>query len=539
MVLTFPASAGENSPAEAQRDAEENYLLKVNQACDTRISITYDAESLGKHNQDIRYDQTGGANECNEPLRYLWYLCKSSSGKEMARSARLSKVVCKGTAGKTGSLNMAGQVITVLRAFEEKQAYLRSRKQFEAIFKTKLEMPSDDPYYDREWRNLKFKPNPVSDTNTYCLVNGEKVEWRDSGFDSFMHRKEDAKVKCWREGELVTALTFRKGIRTGYETVFRDDDAMLSSYLDGRKDGRQTITTRGKLTEVIMYEKAREQWRTTYYPNGRLSRHSRVFKDHIDEISLTEDGKVISLRCSPQAGEDKELRRWCGFEGEVSHSVYDGTGKVSKVVTYKEGLIQREEPGQSNYASGRKVSYKSGKKHGEELIVDKTGKLRGSIIWDQGVKNGRELQYAEDGRRVIQEMLWKAGELEQVTDYYLNGNPKLREVRDGQNKRQRRFWDTGKVSAEGMLIPCKKGYRDWCEEGVFKTYYETGAPESETTWKAGLRHGLSKSWWENGKPSDTAEYANGNLTWRRAWDKDGKLILDEEYETDGSRKLKK
>lgn len=538
IVLTIPV-AGENSPAEAQRDAEEEYLLKVNHACATQINITYDATSLVKYNQDIRYDQTGGGNECNEPLRYLWYLCKSAAGKEIVKSARLSKLVCKGTAAKTGALTMTQNTITVERAFEEKQPFARSKKQFEAIFKTKLEMPSDDPYYDREWRSLKLKPNPVTDTKTYCLVNGEKVAWRDAGFDSFMHRKEDATVKCWKDGELVTALTFGKGLRTGYETYFRDEVAMLSRYLDGKKDGRQTITTNGTLTELLMYEKGKEQWRTTYYPSGKLSRHSRAFKDHIDEISLAEDGKVISVRCSPQAGDDKELRKWCGFEGEVSHSVYDGTGRVSKVVAYKDGVLQREGPGSSDYGSGRKVSYQGGKKHGEELIVDKTGKLRGSITWNLGVKDGRELKYAEDGKRVISEVLWKAGDLRQLTEFYLNGNPKLREVFDAQKKQQQRFWDTGKVSAEGTLLPCKNGYRDWCEEGVFKTYYETGAPESETTWKAGRRHGVSKGWRENGKPSELEDYADGKLTKRKAWDKDAKLTQDEEYEADGSRKLKK
>ena len=456
----------------------------------------------------------------------------------MVQSASLSKIACKGIAEKTGSLSIAHATITVERAFEEKQPFVRSRKQFESFFKTRLALQSEDPYDDREWRKLKLHPNPVKDTKTYCLVNGKKVAWADAGFDSLMHRKEDATVKCWKDGELITALIFRKGIKTGYETYAGDDVNMLSSYIDGRKDGRQTITTGGKLEEMSMYAKGREQWRTKYHPGGKLSRHSRTFKEHIDEISLAEDGKVISLRCSPQADDDKELRKWCGFEGEVTHQVYDSTGRVSKVITFKGGVIQREGPGNSDYSGGLKVSYQGGKKHGEELIVDKTGKLLGSITWNHGVRDGKELLYAEDGRRVIKETVWNTGETRQVSEYYLNGNPKQHEIFEAQSKQIQRFWDTGKVSAASTLILCKTGYRNWCEEGLSRTYYETGVPESGTTWKSGQRHGAAKSWWKSGRPSEIAQYANGNRIKRKTWDKDGKLILDEEYEADGSRKFK-
>jgi len=539
IVFASPALAAGNSVKSAQGDTEENYLLKLNFACGTELFLSYDAESLSRYNKDIQYNQTGGNSECDEPLRYLWYMCKSDAGKAAVKSAGLSKIVCKGTASPTGSLTLSAGAITVERAFEEKKPFVRSRKQFEELFKTSLILSSEDPYYDQEWRALKFKPNPVTDTKTYCRVNGEKVAWNEWVSDAFVHRREDATVQCWKDGEPVASLTLKAGVKTGYETHYHDSEVSLATFKDGRKDGEQKTVTRGILTDRAFYAGGKEQWRTRYYLNGKLSRHTRVYPDHTDEVSLAENGNVLNLRCSAASQNDRELQKWCGFDGEATHAIYDGTGKVSRVVTFKDGEIRHEGPGASDFARGSDVSYKNGKKHGEERIFDKTGKLRGSIMWENGIKDGKELKYADDGKRVITETVWTNGETRQVTEFYLNGNPKLREVLTPEKtKETRRFWDTGKVSAEGTLTPCKNSYSRWCEDGVHKTYYETGAPESETAWKNGQRHGAASRWWENGRPAERAEYADDKCTMRKSWDKDGKLIRDEEYEADGSRKLK-
>ena len=69
LLTVVPIVAGENLPDESRRAAEEFYLHKVNHACGTNITITYDVATLIEHNKDIRLGQTGGGNECNEPLR--------------------------------------------------------------------------------------------------------------------------------------------------------------------------------------------------------------------------------------------------------------------------------------------------------------------------------------------------------------------------------------------------------------------------------------------------------------------------------------
>jgi antitoxin component YwqK of YwqJK toxin-antitoxin module len=223
----------------------------------------------------------------------------------------------------------------------------------------------------------------------------------------------------------------------------------------------------------------------------------------------------------------------------VTHSIYDGRGEVRKVVTYKNGELQHEDRGTGKHGSDSAVSYDKGKKHGEERVYSKKGKLSQTINWNLGVKDGKELKYAEDGKRIVSETVWAAGEMQQVTEFYLNGNTKSLITVGPEKKEVKIFWDTGKLKDEGNMLRCKTGYSKWCKDGIEKEYYESGSMKSETNWKADKQDGTTKNWWENGRLSKVEEYDAGLLTSRKTWDKEGKLTADEQYESDGSRKLKR
>ena len=107
LAVAAPAWAG-NEPEKAQRRVEEDVLPKIVLACGVPLSVGYDGDSLRKNNKDIGYDQTDGGNECDEPLRYLWYACGTDAGKAAVKAARISKVVCKGTAGAIGIAHAVG-----------------------------------------------------------------------------------------------------------------------------------------------------------------------------------------------------------------------------------------------------------------------------------------------------------------------------------------------------------------------------------------------------------------------------------------------
>ncbi len=112
------------------------------------------------------------------------------------------------------------------------------------------------------------------------------------------------------------------------------------------------------------------------------------------------------------------------------------------------------------------------------------------------------------------------------------------EAKDRKYKKQ--FWDTGKVREEGTFVMCRSqwGGNDWCADGTHKTFYENGGHESERPYEKGQRRGTTTSWWPDGKPQTIENYANDKRTKAKHWDKDGRVILDEEYEADGSRKRK-
>jgi antitoxin component YwqK of YwqJK toxin-antitoxin module len=515
LVCLSPRAEARNGAEHADLAAQDQYLIKINHACGTKLTMRHDLESLAKHNQDIARDQTSGSNECFEPLRYVWYACRSDAGKAQVR--KLTQVVCKGTPSKVGSLSVQGSSITVERAFEEDKPFLRSRKQFEAALQMKLPIQTEDPYYDEDWNKLRLSENPVLDTKTYCMVNGEKKELKAFYDDSFERRKEDATIKCWEDGQVTIDLSIKHGIKTGFSTTRRDKVATRTSYRNGKLHGERRTTDDGKPVSIDVFDDGQDVSSTEYHKNGKLSRYSRHYPSRIDSVSLADDGRMISATCSPLSRDDRLLRKVCGFDGAVTHSFYDGTGKVSRIVTIKDGVVIKQKAGDSLYGSGSTVDFVDGHKDGEERVVDRDGKLSQIVHWSRGEKDGKEQHYYPGGQKLKSEQLWKAGQLQQQTELYMNGNPRERDSFDSPTKkRHQQFWDTGKLRSEvTMLRTDGRHGQGWAEEGAGKTYFESGQLESETEWKAGTR------------------------VKTRRWGADGKLLSDEEYEADGSRKIKR
>jgi antitoxin component YwqK of YwqJK toxin-antitoxin module len=156
------------------------------------------------------------------------------------------------------------------------------------------------------------------------------------------------------------------------------------------------------------------------------------------------------------------------------------------------------------------------------------GRLAAIITWNRGVKDGKELDFAEDGKK-------------EVTELYLNGNPKLKEIHESpKRKLVKEFWDTGKVSREGAMVACgARLYRAWCEDGVHRSYFENGARRSEVTYRMGKRDEPSLGGWDNGRRETVAAYAHDKVTEAKSWDRDGKLVADDRFEAEGSRKLRR
>ena len=74
---------------------------------------------------------------------------------------------------------------------------------------------------------------------------------------------------------------------------------------------------------------------------------------------------------------------------------------------------------------------------------------------------------------------------------------------------------------------------------MHRSYFESGARRSEVSYRMGKRHGPSLGWWENGRPETVAAYADDKMTEAKTWDRDGKLVADDQFEADGSRKIRR
>lgn len=534
--------AGSNSPEAALARTKEEVLIKLNARCAATLSVTWDFASLKEHNQDIKWDQTGGDRECNEPLRYLWALCATEQGRAVVRRAELREVTCRGTPAEVGSLSVKNGVIAVERSDEEQQHFLRARKQFEAALKVKLTLEAD-PYVDDAWSEFKREPNPVTSTTDYCLHDGKKVAFDWSLPDRAMNNRgsDVVTVKCFEAGKVVIDVTMKERRKTGLVTQVRDGWRRRFTVIADDEEGLSEEREQGRLVSQASYKAGQRVWEKEFHPSGALKRYWRQYPTPLQvSLDLREDGKVTGLVCAPEAKDDETLRTWCGFSGAKTVEVLDGTGKVSHTVTFLNGQKTREVAGDSAYASGSTVSFVEGKPDGEERLTRRDGTLEATITWKRGVRSGLERRYAPDGKKVVEETAWRDGEVERRTVFFLNGNKKSDDVRDGPKQRVvTEYFDLGGVRRKGSFTPCQRRYGEpWCEEGVHTTFFESGKKAGEETFVGGERVS-ARHWYETGVLAEQETWEARRLTARTTWFADGGVDKDEAFEADGSRKVKR
>lgn len=530
--------------ASAEEEAMDRYGRKINFECGTNFAMVYDTESLEKNNKDIKQGQTKGDRECNEVMRYMWYACQTSAGKSAVKKMNPVKIICKGVPGKTGKVSRSGGIITVERAFEESKPFLRSLKQFQAATGIAVKIKEPDPYYDNEWSKLRNKENPVTDTKNYCMVDNQKKAFDDSSsiYSSYEYQKKNGSVKCWKDGKVWFDLKFTAGKKTGLVSNSRGDSIWTENYRDGKQDGLAQRFEKGKLIGEEMYKAGERVWDKDYYPSGKMKSYDlQIPNKGYGRIAFQEDGKVDAIECLPEVKGDKILEKVCGFGKPMTVKVYDGSGKIENTFVFKDGLKQSQTAGESERGNKSDVKFSGGKRDGQEKIYGKNGKLASLIQWKNGVKDGPEKQFHTDGKKVIKLITWKNDAIASQTEFYLNGNPKLKEsfISDKQKKVQQ-YYDSGKLRTEGMFVFCRtRYYNRWCEDGVHKQFNEDGKRYSEAAYKEGVQSGTYKRWYTNGKLASQEEYVDGKMRSSRYYDDKGNLKEAAEYEEDGSKKVKK
>lgn len=85
-------------------------------------------------------------------------------------------------------------------------------------------------------------------------------------------------------------------------------------------------------------------------------------------------------------------------------------------------------------------------------------------------------------------------------------------------------YPSGKVKMQGMM-------KDGKREGLWKSFYETGLPWSETTFEAGIKNGKTTTWYENGNKRYKGFYKNdresGKWTY---WNEAGEQVNSQDFD---------
>jgi antitoxin component YwqK of YwqJK toxin-antitoxin module len=342
-----------------------------------------------------------------------------------------------------------------------------------------------------------------------CELNGESVNPSHGGTTA----GKTGIMKCVdRETrKFVREEEFRDGKRIGYrKSVDYKGNVTVGGYNEqGNRDGEfRQYAPDGTLLSEERYSNADATGlQVFYHPNRQVRR--RTFaeprKGTLASVEYNDQGQLTQLRCAekPLIGEDRAL---CGFEGKVSEvTFHNAKGEVTGQARYENGKRL------AMTAYGRQGTVaQSEEAQGDRRVVRQhfpDGPLRlETVIVGKMKQSEREL--AKSGQP-LRETRWQDAYVAEEKHWYLNGQPKSRALweRDGSQAlvKTEEFWDNGKIRARTV----QDGRRNFI--GVQQRYNEAGALESERT------------------------YDKGKLTHRKDY-KDGRLVLDEEYFEDGSRK---
>ncbi len=349
-----------------------------------------------------------------------------------------------------------------------------------------------------------------------CELNGESVNPSNghttAGKSGVMRcTDEDGAVRLreqtLRDGRFVgpVVMVLRDGERREYSVNERGNRHGLARTFDARGTLRRAENLDNGSASGVQ---------KTFAPAGHLQRLDfAAERRNVLTIGYLADGSISELRCAPASvvPQDREV---CGHHGRASDvTLYREAGKPSGTVSHLRGRLQRttalDEQGRlarsEELKDGRRIRrvfYPSGQPRSETDFVERES---GSGAGREGVAR----EWAESGQ-LTQETHWADGREQRVQQWYLNGQPKLRqEIRHEGGEQARvteRFWDNGRPAA----VNVERNGRLW---GWQRYFSEQGVLRRED------EHGGER----------------GLLLRRKRYDEQGVLERDERFLEDGSR----
>lgn len=261
-----------------------------------------------------------------------------------------------------------------------------------------------------------------------------------------------------------------------------------------------------------------------FHPNGQLKRAAFYGKGN-DERAVAEftpRGQLHDLRCGvqPLLAPAVDDARLCGFSGGPSRleffrddgqmtgrAVYDAGRRLKLEQLWDNGAVSQSQETSGNTRVDRSFSREGQKKR------DTVWTLSGTMAVME-----RDQEFAASGS-LLRERTWTRGDLVSDEQFYLNGQPRQRNVytTDGnlRSLESTFFHDNGQPASTGRYLA--PGRSSQIPQGAHKRFDASGKLRAQTDYDAQGKPTREREWDEAGQPTrDDAVFEDGS---RKAFSK--------------------
>lgn len=317
-----------------------------------------------------------------------------------------------------------------------------------------------------------------------------------------------------------------------------------------------------------------------FYESGKpkeLQLYIKTEKDKRPEqtsaIGYHENGDYQYVRCSKIEKENIDSKL-CGFPNPHEIKLTNKEGKVKSTIVFNKGekTATANAINPSKYGSILKNGFITSPKaverktdsqnDGRQKITElyEGGKTKRIFFTDkQGRFLDQDVEYFMSGQvaRTTQFQLQKENSIEfldvmKSECFWENGQKRFEIQKENKHYKLNVYYDNGKLRKSGKylyeesyypseydldeLIGCSGlTFYSLKPTGLIQTFYENGNKEIESNYVNGKLHGKTTTYDENGKIKTIESFENNILTALQKYQND-KVILNEQYNSDGSRK---
>ena len=323
----------------------------------------------------------------------------------------------------------------------------------------------------------------------------------------FIDGKQDGNWVFYdRKGNLIRELDTKNGKENGKFLIYffgSDVDStqqiqIKTFYEDGKITGKRYEYNRSG----VQIEQS--EWKDnfynglylSYYPQGNLKTEIEYKEGNINGkyTGYYQDGKTVHYKIDVINGDTVFVRYYPDGKIQLKAALV-GNGYVGDFSTY--------------YSNGKirvKGQYDSlNKENGQWTEYSQDGNINYTNSYENGTRHGDEIHYSLDGKQIMK-VVWKNGLITEVIYYNPNGTEKERKSPKDELLTLDFYFTDADISYLYRRINVKNT-GDLHGKRYF--YAPDGTVLDETDFVDNLKHGISKTYYPNGKLKTYCDYKNG------------------------------